>query len=387
MRITYTSDNKIYSFDGANKTEIPCGRVDKYKETLESIRRRTEWKTSGTGAQFTGMARDNSGEPVINARITGLCENKGELIYGVRLDESCSLYRRSFDRTDENEGLILSANELSFGAFDCYKGKMAVSLGSNSSELHIAVMEPPASAYEELTDGDCSEENPYWSRYHKNRIYFSTAGNGRNEYGAVAAVSPRCGAYIDTDKGSMEEFLSAPDTDFLRIKDDSFGNVYYIRQPYGGEQKKEGMKISDIFFFPFRLIKGFFGWLNFMCTIWGGEPLKSGSDGLPSPLKAKQRSQRDIIIDGNILNAERLAKEEDGKEDEPLLPKSRVLIKREPDGNETVLKKGVLDYAVTEKGKVIISDGRRLIMLDGEKETVITKASLAMNIVLEESPQ
>ena len=44
-------------------------------------------------------------------------------------------------------------------------------------------------------------------------------------------------------------------------------------------------------------------------------------------------------------------------------------------------------HAVTEKGKVIISDGRRLIMLEGDKETVITKASLAMNIVLEESPQ
>ncbi|MBQ5332186.1 MAG: hypothetical protein J6K92_02845 [Oscillospiraceae bacterium] len=385
MKITYTSENKIYRIDGGNKTEIPCGRIIKYKETLESIRRRTEWKTTGTGARFTGAARPDMGDPVVLARITGLCENKGQLIYGVRLDESCSLYSRSFDRTDENEGLILSGNNFHFGSFDCLDGKMAVSIGSNSTELHIAVMEPPSSAYDELTDGDSSEENPYWSRCHKNRIYFSAAGNGRNEYGAVAAVSPRSGAYIDIDRGEIVEFLSDPKTDHLRIKDDKFGNIFYIRQPYGGEHEKEGFKFSDILFFPFRVLKGFFGWLNFMCTMWGGESLKSGSDGLPSYDKVKRRSERDIIIDGNIINAERLAKEEDEKDStSPLMPLSRVLVKREADGSETVIKKGVLDYALCSDGKIIISDGRRLILLDGDKETVITKARLAMNIVPEE---
>ena len=34
MKITYTSENKIYRIDGGNKTEIPCGRIIKYKETL-----------------------------------------------------------------------------------------------------------------------------------------------------------------------------------------------------------------------------------------------------------------------------------------------------------------------------------------------------------------
>ena len=56
MNIIYTSENKIYSFENSNKTEIPCGRVIKYKETLDSIRRRSEWKTTGSGAMFTGTA-------------------------------------------------------------------------------------------------------------------------------------------------------------------------------------------------------------------------------------------------------------------------------------------------------------------------------------------
>ena len=174
MNIIYTSENKIYSFENSNKTEITCGRVIKYKETLDSIRRRSEWKTTGSGAMFTGTAM--KAETIeMPARITGLacCGDKdGGLIYGIQLDGSSSLYRRSTDRTDMNEGLILSGNDISFGAFDFLDGKLAVSIGS-SMHLHIGVMEPPSSAYEEFTDGDTIEEDPYWSRFNKGRIYFS----------------------------------------------------------------------------------------------------------------------------------------------------------------------------------------------------------------------
>ncbi len=383
MIIAYTSESKIYRIENGSKTEIPCGRITKYKEALESIRRRSEWKTTGKGAMFTGAAAEQIDTENITARLCGLGENDGKLIYGVALDESSAMYQRSYDRTDENEGLILSGNDIFFGAFDCKDGRMAAAIGPSRSELHIAVMEPPASAYTEYTDGDTIEECPYWSRFEKNRIYFSTAGNARNEYGAVGAVSPRSGAYIDIDSNEMNEFLSDPKTDFIKIKDDKFGNLYYIRQPYGGEQQQDGIKFTDILFFPFRLIKGLFGWLNFMCTIWGGEPLKSGSDGLPGFSKTKQRSARDIIIDGNIIKAEKLAKEEDLKDGDMsgLMPLSRVLIKREADGTETVIKRGVLDYTVCSDGKLLISNGRHITMIENGKETHIAKAHLAMNLV------
>ena len=87
MNIIYTSENKIYSFENSNKTEIPCGRVIKYKETLDSIRRRSEWKTTGSGAMFTGTAM--KAETIeMPARITGLAcygDKDGGLIYGFPL--------------------------------------------------------------------------------------------------------------------------------------------------------------------------------------------------------------------------------------------------------------------------------------------------------------
>lgn len=389
INIAYTSENKIYKLENGSKTEIPCGRILKYKEAIESIRRRSEWKTTGKGAQFTGAASAAASLPDENniaAKICGISSNGEKLIYGVALDESCALYQRSFDRTDMNEGLILSGNDIFFGAFDCLDGKMAVSLGHSRGERHIAVMEPPSSNYDELTDGDTCEDSPYWSRSVKNRIYFSTAGNARNEYGAIGAVSPRSGAYIDIDSLEMTEFLSDPKTDHLKIKDDKYGNIYYIRRPYEGDKSEsEGIKISDIFLFPVRILKALFGWLNFMSMIWGGESLKKGDTGLPGFARSKERSAKDIIVDGNIINAERLAKEAQLKDSDMsgLMPLSRELVKREADGTETVLKKGVLDYAVCSDGRLLISNGRHITLMDmsdGNKETHVAKAYLAMNL-------
>lgn len=383
MDIAYISENKIYRLNDGNKIEIPCERIAKYKETLASIRRRSEWKSSGQGAKFMGVAQDVGNDGNIHSSIKGICENNGKLIYTIALDETESLYERSYDRTDTNEGLIIAGNDLYFGSSDCKDGKMAVSLGHNSSELHISVLTPPSAAYTEYTDGDTIEENPSWSKS-LNRIYFSTAGYARYENGSIAAVSPRSAAYFDIDKNELVEFISDNSYDFLKISDDSYGNIYYIRQPYAAKEEKSDFAISDIFLFPFRLIKGLFGWFNFMCTIWGGESLKKGDAALPGMTKSKNRSQKDIIIEGNIIKAETLAKESklDDNDLSGFLPQNRVLIKREADDNEIIIAKGVLDYAVSDNGTVIYSNGRHIMKYENGTESHIAKARLATSLTI-----
>lgn len=382
MDIAYTSENKLYRIEDGCKTELTCGRIVRYREAIESIRRRSEWKTTGKGAQFTGQARQTEPEN-IQARISGLAANGDKLVYACLLDDSSCCYQRTLEKTDNSEGLILSGNDIFFGAFDCYQGKMAVSLGHSRGELHIAVMEPPSSAYTEYTDGDTMEENPWWSRHDKNRIYFSTAGNARDEYGGVGAVSPRSGAYIDIEAGEMKEFLSDPEYDYIRIKDDSQGNIYCIRQPYEGEKNKGGIKFTDILFFPFRIIKAFFGWLNFISIIWGGESLKNGGkDDIQSGFaRSKNRSPKDIIIEGNIINAEKLGKAEDD-DMSGVMPLSRVLMKIDANGSGSVIKKGVLDYTVCADGSLLVSNGRHITRIAGERETHVAKANLAMNLTV-----
>ena len=50
----------------------------------------------------------------------------------------------------------------------------------------------------------------------------------------------------------------------------------------------------------------------------------------------------------SVREAERLAKEEDGKDNAPLMPVSRVLVRREADGSETVVRKGVLSKLTSQ---------------------------------------
>ena len=380
MTILYTSENKIFSYDETEKslTEIPCGKIAKYRETIRGIQQRKEWKTTGTGANFMGMATADMIDPdELPVRITGLGVHGDELLYGVNLEGVGSLYHRSLDPSDDVEGLVRASNEFVFGGFDVKDGKLAVSMGGGRF-LHIALMDMNG-RYDEYTDGDTVEENPCWAAK-KNGVYFSTAGYAYDRKGVVSG--PRSVAYLDLDKKSMSEIVSDENYDYLHVRQDKNGDLYYIRQPYGGEKQQGGITFKDIIMFPYRIIKGIFGFLNYFTTIFGGESLKSG--GVSNGTKSRQRSEKDLIIEGNVINAEKLDKinEANGDKTAGIMPASRVLIRRTADGSEEIVKKGVLDYVLDGDGSVIVSNGRHLLRIDRDgNETHIAKAKLAANLV------
>ncbi|MCH5194665.1 MAG: hypothetical protein J1F11_11945 [Oscillospiraceae bacterium] len=384
MKIVYSSENKIFSFDESEKslTEIPCEKINKYRETLRSIQQKKEWKTTGTGARFMGSHTADMIDPEEHpVRITGLSVCGDELVYGVNLEEVGSVYHRSFDPSDTAEGLVRASNEFLFGSFDIKDDKLAVCMGPSMFQ-HIAVMDMKG-RYDEYTDGDTIEENPSWAA-NRNGIYFSTAGYARNQSGAVAATSPRSISYFDIDRKTMSEIVSDEKYDFLHPHEDKRGNLYYIKQPYGGEKPQDGITFKDIIMFPYRLIKGLFGFLNFFTTIYGGESLKGG-DPKAGFTRLREKSQKELIIEGNVINAEKLSKinEAQGDKLSGIMPLSRVLVRRSPDGSEEAVKKGVLDYNIDENGDIIFSNGRHIIKIDADgNETHITKAYLAINITL-----
>lgn len=382
MTIIYSAENKIFSYDEDEKllTEIPCGKITKYRETIRSIQQKKEWKTSGSGAAFMGMNAEMIDADLLPVQITGLGVYEDELVYGVNLEGVGSVYHRSFDPSDDSEGLVRASNEFVFGSFDCKGDQLAVSMGANSNSLHIGVMDIKG-RYNEYTDGDTIEENPSWAAK-KNGIYFSTAGYARNQYGAVAATGPRAVAYLNLDNSSMSEIVADEAYDYLHPQEDKNGVLYYIRQPYGGEKPESGITFKDVLLFPFRIIKSIFGFLNVFSILFGGESLKSG--GAANGAKSKQRSEKDLIIEGNVINAEKLDKinEASGDKMSGIMPMSRMLIKRLADGSEEIVKKGVLDYTLCDKD-VIISNGRHIIRISPDgTETHITKAKLAMNITV-----
>ena len=372
--LAYISENKIFCLKNDKSEEIPCGRLENYKSVLADIRRRNEWKSSGTGAQFMNQIaapEEFDNMLIASCEITGLACFEGQLVYGVRLDESGGIYIRSADRSQEPETLVISGKDIFPGRMSCCGDKLSVSCGENRLEKHISVYTLPSSHCREYTDGDTIEESP---REDGGSIYFSTAGYARNPDGSVAAVQNKSIVKLDTAAGRMDEVLSDEKYDFLCPFPDGIGGIYCIRQPAGGENSDNENLLKDVVMFPIRIIKAIGGFLDMFSIIFGGESLRSDGKSFSEKHaeKAMRKSRKEMLIDGNIINAEKNMKAEQnsGEKYPGIMPQSRVLIHADSSGNIEVIRKGVLDFILLSDGNLAVSNGGHILIADRNGTTL-----------------
>ena len=377
--IIYISENKIFVRKDGRPLELPSQRVEKYKKAVESIRKRNEWKNSGKGAQFMGTYRHYGDTAETDAYISGLAKYEDGFLYSINLDDVAWIYKKTTDKNDI-EGHITAKDKLQIRDIDIHGDKCTASVGSRETRS-LAVFELSTGSFNELTEGDTREDFPSFSKKY-NRIMFSSSGLARYPNG-VAVAGPYAAMAFDIDKGEMEELFSDSRFDFIRVKEDSSGNIYCIKRPYGGE-KNENIFL-DILLFPWRMIKAIFGFFNFFAIMFGGQSLRSNKDPQTSAnMKMKQKSEREMFIDGNVINAEQAynLNKQKGEKFPGLIPHSWELIKIDCyDGGHTCLKKGVLDYTVCEDGSILYSNGHAIIKLSDGKEELVEKCRLASNIV------
>lgn len=371
MKIIYISDNKIYKCTDGKITELSSERAQHYKSTVSEIRRNKEWKHSGTGAQFMGTAAPSGNESIF-VSINGIADDGTGLVYSIQLGEMGGIYRKNPDKPEAAEEHIFTGMNRDIGSISIKNGKIAA-----CSNGHLSIFDMKGN-FEDITDGDSIESQPCWSA-DDDRIFCSTAGIARNQYGAPAAYSPRSIMAVDLNAGSMEELFADEKYDFLRPSNDSSGNFYYIRQPYKVPEEKNPLW-KDVLLFPVRIIKALMGFLNAFSVLFGGESLRSGRK--QGDVKTKEKSDRELFFEGRLLEAEKNEKENTakGEKNPGIFPLSRVLVRIAPDGTETVLKRGVMDYAVLPDGSIICSNGRSLLHITDSGEELIAKAKMAQNI-------
>lgn len=371
MKIIYISDNKIYKCTDGKITELSSERAQHYKSTVSEIRRNKEWKHSGTGAQFMGTAAPSGNESIF-VSINGIADDGTGLVYSIQLGEMGGIYRKNPDKPEAAEEHIFTGMNRDIGSISIKNGKIAA-----CSNGHLSIFDMKGN-FEDITDGDSIESQPCWSA-DDDRIFCSTAGIARNQYGAPAAYSPRSIMAVDLNAGSMEELFADEKYDFLRPSNDSSGNFYCIRQPYKVPEEKNPLW-KDVLLFPVRIIKALLGFLNAFSVLFGGESLRSGRK--QGDVKTKEKSDRELFFEGRLLEAEKNEKENTakGEKNPGIFPLSRVLVRIAPDGTETVLKRGVMDYAVLPDGSIICSNGRSLLHITDSGEELIAKAKMAQNI-------
>lgn len=384
MALYYISDNKVYKNEKKNSEQITLDRIENYKENSRQISRKNEWKNSGAGARFTGtavMTRDIEKVLEGQVKVTGLCDTGSNLVYSVKFDGVSGIYTKSYDEKDKDENLIISSQDFSVSGVACKKEKLAASLDYANGEKHIAIFKLPSANYNEITDGDTREEYPFWSQ-RDNKLYFSSSGIARDENGQIAAFSPKSIMKYNFDKETIETVLESEEYDYIFPQTDNDGNLYCIRQPYK-EKESAGNILIDVLLFPVRLIKAIFGFLNVFSILFGGESLHSG-EKQSGQYKSKQKSEKDIIFENNIINADKNMKYNSSKGDKypGIIPRSWELIKINSDDSVTVIKSGVLNFKIVDD-EFYISNGKHIIRIDKEgNEKHICKADMAIDLNL-----
>ena len=130
--------------------------------------------------------------------------------------------------------------------------------------------------------------------------------------------------------------------------------------------------------FPVRIIKAIGGFLSVFSMAFGGEPLRTGGK---NPAKSKTADEREAFIEGNLIKAE---KQLSGDADDGIIPSDWELVKRDKNGTITVLKKRIMDYKLLSDGDILYSNGSRIGILSGDKNTVVCKIKYANSITVTE---
>ena len=361
-RIAFLSEDRINLWGIAeNSTSVQplnCTVAEKYRERDREIRLKNEWKQSGTGAMFTGAYNPDSSTLDIRLPITGLSAGTDErFVYAINFERGGGLYFKHPD-PNEPETPILVHSSTNFFELDVNQsGRIAVSCADNYLERHIAVLQPNSTHLQYTTEGECNDCNPKWSRKDENVLYYDSAGIGYNSAGHFAGFGPRSIYRLNTATGELHEVLEHPAFDHCYPFEDKDGNLYFIRRPH--KQSSGGMTIIDLITAPFKILRALGGMLDLFTRRHTGESLKSSG---ANPAKLNQKSQEQIYIDGNLLEAEKTLKKNAaaGDKNPGYAPQDWELIMKTPDGEEKVLQKSVMSYCITPQG-ITYSNGKYII--------------------------
>ena len=379
--IVFAARHRLGCCAGNSSSLATCHYLEKYKQNRETIQKRSAWKTEGMGAAFRGhqLQPGHDAEEVdARASVNGLAFAKdNKIVYSLSVENYSGIFLKNPMDDAATEGHIIHDNKIAFLNLDYHPetDEIVASIQDSAWERHLALFEPKSSKYRKVTEGDCVDENPVWGKRAGRSIYYDSAGVGKDGAGRFFGVGEKVINRLDLDSGTISELVSVPRHDCFLPRVDRDDGLYFIKRPH----KKSGpqpMTFKDFLLIPWRLGRAIYSFLQFFSMRYTGDPLSSAG---PNPTKAKEKDLKEIFLNGNMINAEQSLKENRSKGDAfpGIAPRSWELTRREKDGRLACIKKGVIDFDLTENGEIVYSNGKFLIRINKEgKEQVIEKLDL-----------
>ncbi len=390
----YISNGRMYRFEDGKAVELRSGVLDSYVLKVKDSAERNEWKYSGSGAAFTGtfQHRINANDAVKSIFSVANCigEHKGDVIYSIDIDNTNGIYRKS--ESDTSEGIVLCSSSTAYRDFDI-RGDLMVTTADFAGESHIGILNLETKSFNIYTEGHSVDSSPVWSLTDSAKVYFCCSGlpendnREREENDAPRGISqmvnemysaarnsqrgPSSICVLDIMAGTLDEILANDRYDYTHPESTSDGSLYYIRKPYktgGGAMESLGC-LADIFLLPVRLFEALFGFLNVFSAKYSGKTL-SRSD-------VKRRDEKEMFIDGNLINAEKELRDNQrrGDKNPGIIPRSWELRLLDINGNDTLIKSGVAAFKVnTQTGDILVSNGSSILRIDkdGKEEKLLS---------------
>ena len=375
MKIYCISEGELNLIENGKPKRIDCQRISGYLETLQKMRQRDEWKTTGKGAQFMHVQQKVYGDETAHGEplLRSVSRNGDKLLYCTFIDGMGGMYLKDTNSGDET--YIFANKEFDLPYVYCDGDKCVVTAAMGSFERHIGIADLKTGGINQLTEGFTSENHPFISKQDSRKILYTAMGYARNQNGYVMEKSPCSICCYDESTGELSEIMENDEFDYIKPSDDKDGNLYYIKRKYA-PTKQDSNLLYDIAMFPVRIIRAIGGFLSTFSMAFGGEPLRTGGR---NPSKSRNADERELFIEGNIIKAQKKLSE---TSDEGIIPSDWVLVKNSG-GIETVLKKGVMDYRITDEGDIVYSNGGaiRILHSDGKDER-LCKINLANSITI-----
>lgn len=369
--IIFATEEKMGKLDGEGKISwLYSEYLAKYRNNLQSIRDRSAWKTQGIGAQFMGLYQrsQDSGQEFNPGKINGLAFTaREEIVYSISIDNCSGIFSKNPEDDSDLEGHIIHKTDTMFYGVDYNSSaeKMVASI-SNGMFKHLALFRMGSAIFNLLTEGECMDENPVWSRTDPNIIFYDSCGVGKDKDGYFGGYSPKTICRLNTASGDVEEIISIDKHNCIAPREDQQGSLYFIKKPIKVSPSGPKMTFMDVLFIPIKLLKAVFYWANMFTARYTGDTLTTVG---PNPAKAKEKSSAEIFIEGNLINVEKTLKEnqEAGEQYPGIAPRSWELMKKQPDGTVTCVKKGVLCFDITRDGQIVYSNGKHMVRLKPDK--------------------
>ncbi|MBE6609054.1 MAG: hypothetical protein E7634_00085 [Ruminococcaceae bacterium] len=390
----YISRGKLFSFSDGKTEEIHSGVLNTYISKVRDSAQRNEWKYTGTGAEFIGTKREGASPEdsvsAVRSAIHCFGEHAGDIIYSISIDETNGIYRKRTDG-DSAEGIVLCTGNGAYSDFDI-RGNLMAASAAFAGESHIGVLDMTTQNFTTYTEGNSRDTSPAWAAFDPNKIYFCCMGLPIKEakdpnynapprsisqivsemYDASTVVrGPSSICLLDTSLGTLDEILSDDRYDFTHPQSLGDGSLYYIRKPYRQNSDKRSSFgcLAEIALLPFRLLEALFGFLNVFSAKYSGKTLSKND--------VKHRDEKQMYIDGNLINAEKelRANAKKGDKNPGIIPRSWELRRLDSSGNDTLIKRGVSAFRVNETtGDILLSNGSHILKLDknGKEEKILS---------------